>query len=115
MADLIDTLLSAAEIATLPERLRWRLWAGEIGHGVAGLTVVERSAARHDARSWLQWGRDLKPGAPVDAPRYGRAAAWVAETGVSLAAHGLDGEFVSIAIDGFADRFLVRVTELMPA
>lgn len=107
--DLIDTPLSAAEIARLPARLRWRLWAGEIGHGVSGFTPVRRDDARHGARSWLRWVSDLKPGDPVI---YDHRAGRVNRVAVQV--EGLDEPSISISIDGFADRFLAGPTDLAP-
>lgn len=107
MNDLLDTALSVAEIGALPDRLRWRYWAGEIGEGVPGLTPLKSRDVRHDCRNWLAWQRDLSAG---DRVRY---------VGICLALQNKVGEVrarsddgVSISVSGFADTFLVDPRDL---
>lgn len=62
MTDLLNTPLSAAEVDALPDRLRLKYWAGEIGEGVPGLTQVRSEEARYVCRTWLHWQRTLAAG-----------------------------------------------------
>jgi hypothetical protein len=113
MTDLLDTPLSRVEIDSLPSRLRWRYWAGEIGEGVPNLSAIKSIDARHECRSWLTWQRNLSVGARA---RYvGIAAALQGKAcevrDPSVLVDGL-GDLVSIVVPGLPDSFLVARIEL---
>ena len=55
MSDLLDRAdLTAEEKERLPDRLRWRYWAGCMGDMVPHLTTVTKHAAFVDCLAWLR-------------------------------------------------------------
>ncbi len=113
-ADLFDGPLDSAEILALPDRLRWRYWAGEISKGVSGLSPVKSSEARRQCRAWLAWQRNLSPGSEA---RYIGIAdglrgklCMVLATGVIV--NGMKAPFVSVIIPGYTETYLVTPIEL---
>jgi len=108
MNDLLDTELGADEIRALPDRLRWRYWAGETGQDVPALTPLKSVAVRHECRNWLAWRRNLKVG---DSIRYvGLATGLQGKPGRVVRR---DAESVSITIRGFRDTFSVDPRDLV--